>query len=130
MRIERAIRHRLPLGLTPMIDVVFLLVVFFMLVSTFAQPGSIALEQAAARGATTRDRKVIHVHIPISGPITVDGNPVFLATLTRSVQRRLSGQRERAVRVRADQAVPLQRLVEVLDRLKLVGATDLRLANQ
>lgn len=130
MRIERATQRRLRLGLTPMIDVVFLLVVFFMLVSTFVQPSNIGLEQAPARGATKRDSKLLHVHIRASGAITVDGKPVSLTALARPVHSRLLGQRDLTARVSADQAVPLQRLVEVLDRLKLAGATDLILVNQ
>lgn len=113
-----------------MIDVVFLLVVFFMLVSTFVEPGSIALEQATARGTTKGDSEAMRVHIHATGAITVDDESVPLATLAHSVRSRLTSHREFAVRVRADPAVPLQRLVEVLDRLKLAGATDLTLASQ
>lgn len=131
MRIEPPTqRHRLRLGITPMIDVVFLLVVFFMLVSTFVDPSSISLEQTAAPGATTGDSEAIRVHIHASGGIDVDGEPVPLANLTDSLQRRLRKNQAYPVRVQADHAVSLQRLVQVLDRLKWAGASMLTLTSQ
>lgn len=129
MLIERPLRRRLRLGLTPMIDVVFLLVVFFMLVSTFLEPTSIALEHAATPGSAKADAETIRVHVQASGAIDVDGERVPLATLVHRVQGRLLINPQRPVLVRADPVVPLQRLVAVLDRLESAGASNVILAS-
>jgi biopolymer transport protein ExbD len=130
MRIERPPPRRWRLGLTPMIDVVFLLLVFFMLVSTFVEPGSIALEQDTAPVTPMGNSAAIRVHIHGTGAITVDDELVPLATLANAVRSLLTSHGGLAVRVRSDPAVPLQRLVEVVDHLRLAGATDLILASQ
>lgn len=113
-----------------MIDVVFLLVVFFMLVSSFVEPRSIVLAQAGALDETKRRDEAAQVHIGGSGAITVDGQSVTLADLAGHLTSRPRHEQELTVRVSADQQVPLQRLVEVLDRLEAAGASNLTLTNQ
>lgn len=115
-------RPRRKPSLTPMIDVVFLLLVFFMLASRFGTDMQLPLKLA---GASTS---------PYSGPprlvviepdaVRLNGTELAQAALTEALAPLMSAP-EDAVILRAADGVSLQRLVEVMDRLAGAGMTNL-----
>jgi biopolymer transport protein ExbD len=77
MRLNRPVRRRGVMNLTPLIDVVFLLLVFFMLASTFLKFGSVPLETAGGGAGKALDRdKVALIHVGTGNAYRVDGRPV------------------------------------------------------
>ncbi len=77
MRLNRPVRRRGVMNLTPLIDVVFLLLVFFMLASTFLKFGSVPLETAGGGAGNQVERdKVALIHIGADDAYRVDGRPV------------------------------------------------------
>ncbi|MEO0619192.1 MAG: biopolymer transporter ExbD [Pseudomonadota bacterium] len=75
MRLARAARARRAIGLTSLIDVVFLLLVFFMLSSTFLKFGMVTIDTAGASdGQGTADlSKVVLVHVAKDRGVRVNG---------------------------------------------------------
>lgn len=102
---------RRPLSMTPLIDVIFLLLLFFMLSSTFSRFGEIELSNAtpgAAATAEATERVFVQV-----GPerLVLNGTPVALDVLAAQID---SGQ----VLISLDADTTAQRLVDVLARLR------------
>lgn len=73
MRLADASKSRRAIGLTPLIDVVFLLLVFFMLASTFLKFGTVKLETAGASSSPANASDVILIHVAGGGQLRVDG---------------------------------------------------------
>ncbi len=122
----RARRHRQLISLTPLIDVVFILLVFFMLASSFLDWRSIGLTapQAGDAGATIEGALLVEVR---AQGVRLAGRPVTEDELERQLRVRLAEKPDQTVFVKAGQGVPLQRVVSVLDRLTAAGATGLSL---
>lgn len=129
MRIEPLSPRRRPWGLTPLVDVVFLLLVFFMLVSNWQDLRSLEL-QAPAEAAGAGTEGAVLVRVLKDGSLALNGLPVDLTELAVQVKANLSHTPEQPVRVRPAAAVPLQRLVDVLDRLRSSGVRHLKLVNE
>ena len=135
MRFEPSSRKRRRPGLTPLIDVVFLLLVFFMLASSFGAEGSLPLRvatEAAAdhlgnTGDIAAEREAIHIVLSAEGRIRVNGGAVRKDELSAALQRALADDRDRPVRVLSHADSPLQAIVTVLAELERVGAGDVRL---
>ncbi len=114
------------IGLTPLIDVVFILLVFFMLASSFLDWRAIDLgapAEAKARGAMTG---ALLVEVRPDG-LRLAGETVSLDTLAARVGARLAQKPDQRVLVKPAADVVLQSAVQVLDRLAAAGATDLSL---
>ena len=97
--------------MTPLIDVVFLLLLFFMLTSTFSTFGEIELNQAASGGAEQEqpsDRAFVQLG---QERLTLNGAPVTLETLAEGVDSGL-------VLVSLDEDTTAQRVVDLLVRLR------------
>lgn len=113
-------RKRSLISLTPLIDVVFILLVFFMLASNFLQFRSFELS-AAGPGAAKADRPAaLTVAITADG-MTLEGRPVDAATLPARLTEALRGDQKRPVLVKPAAGVPLQRAISVLDLLRASG---------
>ena len=138
MRFEPSSRKRRRASLTPLIDVVFLLLVFFMLATSFGTEASLPLRigtLAAANsqvGDTAGDAKPEAIRIALSadGQIRVNDRAVREDELSAVVERALADDRVRPVRVLSDGDSQLQAIATVLAELERVGAEDVGLALQ
>ncbi|CUK08248.1 Biopolymer transport protein ExbD/TolR [Ruegeria denitrificans] len=102
---------RRPLAMTPLIDVIFLLLLFFMLTSTFSKYGEIELSAATTGGATSdtpQDRAFVQLG---TDRLDLNGTPVTFEDLTAQVT---TGQ----VLVSLDPDTTAQRLVDLLVLLR------------
>ena len=120
-------RGRRPLiSLTPLIDVVFILLVFFMLASSFLDWRSIDLTAPSPTVAGSATEGSLLVEVRADG-VRLSGAPVSLDELAARVGERLVLDADQRVLVRPAAGVPLQEVVAVLDRLADAGVVDLSL---
>ncbi len=121
-------RPRPRLNIAPLIDVVFLLLVFFMLTSRFIDSASIdlSMSRASAPGQNTGD--VLLVDVRLDGELRLNGLTLALDDLGPELAARAGADVDRPVAVRAEARVAVQRLVDVMDRIQAVGMSNIRLA--
>lgn len=115
-------RRRPIIGLTPLIDVVFILLIFFMLASSFVEWRAIPLEVPRAGPETTSEVPGVLVRIQRGGKVDLNGIPVAGGDLSRGVSRLLGRSPSMRILVQPQAGVPLQDVVRVLDELSQAGA--------
>lgn len=115
--------RRRRLSLTPLIDVVFLLLLFFMLTSTFTRFSELPLSAAAA-GAAATDARPVFVRLAPEA-LSVNGTPATLDELPAAV-RALLPEGEGGVLVSLQGAVTAQRLTDLLVALRAVAGAQIR----
>ena len=119
--LSRARAHRRP-SLTPMVDVVFLLLVFFMLAARFGLDRVIPLSPPGeTRGAYEGAPRLVTVK---PGAVLLNGQPLPAEALAPALRRLMPGP-EAAVVLQTRDGADLQRLVSVLDRLSGAGLANL-----
>ena len=109
------------MNMTPMIDVVFLLLVFFMLVSSFDRDAPIKISKAGAGGAISGPPRLVDI-APDS--LRLNGQPVPPGDLAIALDRVVSDRADTVV-LRPRAGAELQRLVDVLSLLNEQGFTAL-----
>ncbi|MFC1733851.1 ExbD/TolR family protein, partial [candidate division KSB1 bacterium] len=97
-----------------MSDLVFLLLIFFMLTSTLVSPNAVKLLLPDSNSRTIA-KQTITIELNDSFEYYLDGKPITLLTLTPMLNERLKGQAEATVVLRADKSVPLQFVVNIID---------------
>lgn len=120
------------INLTPLIDVVFLLLIFFMVSTTFDRHAElkIALPQASAE-PTSSESQIIDLVIDAGGRYFVNGRELVNtqpATLREVLAQYLEGERERPLIIRADARTPHQAVVTALDVASRLGISRLSIA--
>lgn len=132
MRIEAAPPRRRPLSLTALIDVVFILLVFFMLVTRLVNWGQLELSLAVADGGAPTASQPLDMATLRVLPETVmlDGRQLSVARAAEMLSRRAGEAPGLRVFLAPEPAVPLQRLVVVLETLQRAGLDNVRLLDQ
>jgi len=126
MRIEPLRRPRRALRLASLVDIVFLLLVFFMLVSRLDVPQTLIVEVPSEASAGTLQGAVL-VRLGNDGSLDVNGRPIGIERLAGAILPFLAKDPDVRVLVQSAREAPLEKLVRVLDRLRGAGAQDLRL---
>lgn len=112
------------LDLTPMIDVVFLLLIFFLITSIFSRP-SLPLNLPEAETAQLADEPEVSVALKVDGTMLLNGRQIALAELYPALRARYEGKKKGGITLLSDKGVPFGRVVEVMDQAKKAGAEDI-----
>ena len=118
------------LDISPLIDVVFLLLIFFMVTATFVKDLQLDLERPGASSGVKTDAKSLRVFIDRAGQVYVDELPVQPWMVQSRVRDLLRGAPGTNVLVVTDRRVPAEKLIEVVDQIRLAGATDVGVATE
>jgi biopolymer transport protein ExbD len=114
-------KRALILNVLPLIDVLFLLLIFFMISTTFLSQPAIKLDLPEAAHAETVRQTPLVVYVDPSGRVYLNDEPVEIPLLGEALRRKLEGDPEKSVTFKADSRVSHGRVVEVLDVLKGAG---------
>ncbi len=125
MRIPTRQPRRPVMSLTPLIDVVFILLLFFMLASSFVEWSSFPLAATGDRQSTAvDDAPQLIIALDSSGGLRYDGIALTESDVRRVVSAALHDRPRPRFVVRADAEVTVRRIVEILDLLSQAGVTD------
>ncbi len=128
MRLEIPARPRRRLiSLTPLIDVVFILLLFFMLASNLTRLHAVPLDAQASQQTQAEDEPALLLRIQADGQLDLNGELVSAALLPELLREQLRRAPDLRVLVQPDDAVPLQVTLGVFDRLAAAGVPRLRL---
>jgi biopolymer transport protein ExbD len=130
MEFEGRSRIRNQLDIAPLVDVVFLLLVFFMLTSTFSRPEAIEVVLPEADSGETVDETPIEVVLDRDGGVRRGGAAVTLEELQAGITARLAEDAERAIGVTADAEASVRQMMDVIDRVRLGGGRNLAFATR
>jgi len=121
----RESRRQITIELTSMIDVVFLLLIFFLITTTFVRPNDRTIPVDLPKGVSgtkTGDDKKIVVVIGSEGGVHIDGGAALDGVAFEESMRQAHAETPDAeVMVRGDQEATHGRIVEILDSIKSVG---------
>lgn len=116
---------------TNLIDVVLLLVFFFMITSSFAANGKklpVNIPKASAAVSTEKDNMT--VQITKAGNLFIAGKAIEEEALKEQIKKWVATSPDRAVMVEADEGVNYGNVIKILDRIRTAGAINVGLATK
>ena len=119
-------RRNKRLPLTPLIDCVFILLVFFMLQTKFLRPQTIEFNRAAGVAGAVSDTNIISVELHSNGTTWLNGDMSDMEALSNHAAENTSPDTTRVV-LRVDPGVVLQRAVDVMDLFNRHGIYSISL---
>ncbi|NBS14366.1 MAG: biopolymer transporter ExbD [Verrucomicrobia bacterium] len=117
------------IDMAPLIDVVFLLLIFFMLTSSFSLP-SLQIKLPTAQGQPDSSPEVILVAVDAQGTISIQGQPVPLPLFEERLRVLASGQTDRKIHFRGDRGMDYGLFVELMDRARQIGFVQFHLVHE
>jgi biopolymer transport protein ExbD len=132
MLVHRKKRNRtqVQVPLTSLIDIVFLLLIYFLLTTNFLVEEGIKVKLPQAKASSPQTEEVITVYVDEKGRAYLREREVPLNELLDQLREMIGTDRNRLVVVRADRSVILNHAVKVMDIAKAAGAGRLSLATE
>jgi biopolymer transport protein ExbD len=124
-RIEQ--ERQASIDLSPLIDVVFILLIFFIVTSVFIKDPGVPVDKPQAVTAEELENDLILLAITQAGEVIYDHSNIGIAGVRSTVAALLLAD-ERPIVIQADRQVTTELLVRVIDEAKLGGATSVNIA--
>ena len=128
MDFEGRARIHSHLDIAPLIDIVFLLLVFFMLTSTFLVPEAIELELPESKSAIPAEVTPIIVSLNQTGELALNDESLSLEQLQQAIKPLIAQDVEAAITLKSDARTEVQLLLKVMDEIRAAGGTNVGLA--
>jgi biopolymer transport protein ExbD len=116
------------IDLTPMLDVVFIMLIFFIVTSTFVKESGVDVSRPNADTAVVTDSNSIQIGITSSNQIFMDKRQIDKRAVRANVERGLAENPGAAVIIVADADSKTETLIEVMDQSRLAGAESVSVA--
>ncbi len=116
------------INLTPLIDMVFILLIFFAVNSTFVKLPGVEVDQPSAKSTTVQKSSNILIAVTDAGDIWIDKKKVDLRRVRGVIERMFLESPDASVVVLSDQDSRTGVVVEVIDQARLAGASKVAIA--
>ena len=132
MNFRQLRRPEVSINLTPLIDVVFLLLIFFMVSTSFSELTQLVVDLPEAEGTPASADNTLLLVVDVQGNMTLDGEPVpnDASGLSAALRQRLSGNADISVTLSADAMTPHQYVVTAIDVAAQLHITRLTIATE
>lgn len=140
--LENEIRQKPKMNFTPLIDIIFLLVVFFMLSTSFVKIEALNMFVAkdeveevlknlspAQKAVQKFNNLEVLVQLDASG-ISVNGTPVSAPDFLHQLRQKISASSSGNLKISVGEGVDVQKLVEVIDMAQLANAKDVQIVSK
>ena len=127
-------RHVTPEGqendvdITPMLDIVFIMLIFFIVTTSFVKESGVTVNRPTASTAEAKEGSSILVAIRANGEIWIDKRAIDMRAVRANVERLKAESPEGAVVIQADEYAPTGLLVKVMDQIRLAGIDNISVA--
>ena len=116
------------IDLTPMLDVVFIMLIFFIVTTSFVKEAGIDVNRPSANTAERKEHGNILIAIRDNGDVWIDKRAVDIRAVRANVERLHAENPEGSVVIIADEASETGVLVQVMDQVRMAGVLNVSIA--
>jgi biopolymer transport protein ExbD len=118
------------IDMTPMLDIVFIMLIFFIVTSSFVKESGIDVNRPTAQTATRKEQGNIIVAIKPNGDVWIDKRLVDIRAVRANVARLHAEQPLGSVVIAVDKETKVKDLTQVMDQIRLAGIMNASIATE
>ena len=130
MKLGRKKTRKVQINITSLIDVLFLLLIFFMVSSTFVEKPGMDLELPESESSTLKEVKDMVLQIQPDDKMFLNGKDVSMSNIRTYLEEEYRNNPDAALILKADKAVTHGKVVSIMDLAKQLGITKLIIATR
>lgn len=116
------------LNMAPLIDMVFLLLIFFLVTTSFVREAGVEVKRPKAQTASSKEKADMIIGVTENGQVFIEGKTIDVRSVRARMERFLSEAPDGSVVIVADQQSATGVVVQVLDACRLAGVGEISLA--
>ncbi|MCI0652967.1 MAG: biopolymer transporter ExbD [Methylococcaceae bacterium] len=118
------------IDLTPMMDMAFIMLIFFIVTASYVKESGIDVNRPSAETAERKERGNIVISIRADGEVWIDKRVVDIRAVRANVERLHAENPLGSVIIAADRETKTHHLIEVMDQVRMAGITDAAIATE
>ena len=130
MDFDRGKRSIKPISMVPMINVVFLLLIFFLVAGTVKEIDVIDVELPEADSGELLDEGHVRILLGRYDEVIINDHPVAISDVKQVLEEELANNKQRVITIKADARMRASRMIEVMNQIKAAGGVNLSLTTQ
>ena len=118
------------IDMTPMLDIVFIMLIFFIVTTSFVKESGIDVNRPTAQTATRKEQGNIIIAIKATGDVWIDKRLVDIRAVRANISRLHAEQPLGSVVIAADKDTKVKVLTQVMDQIRLAGIMNASIATE
>ena len=119
---------KVDINMGPLIDMVFLLLIFFVVTTSFVKEAGIDVQKSTAQTAEKKERGNVMIGVSADGEVYMEGKKVDIRSIRPLIERAMAEDPEAGVVIVADKESDTGEVIMVMDQCRLAGAKDVSIA--
>ena len=128
--ISQAVEEAEEPNITPMLDVVFILLIFFIVTENFIKDPGLEINRPDSETAEITENAAILIAIGPAGEIFMDGRRIDVRQVKANVIRLMAENPQGAVVMQADEKATAEKIIAVMDEVREAGVIDISIASE
>ena len=116
------------INITPLLDIVFIMLIFFVVTTSFVREAGIEVNRPTAQTAERKEHASILIAIAPNGEIWIDQRAVDIRSVRAAVERLRAENPEGTVVIQGDREAQIGLLVQVMDQVRKAGVSNVSIA--
>ena len=117
--------EEMDINITPMLDIVFIMLIFFIVTTSFVKETGIDPKRPVAETASAKPRGNILIGVDTGGQIWMNNRQIELSQIRQLVEDAVAETPESSVVLVSDETSPTGVLIDIMDQVRLSGVTDI-----
>jgi biopolymer transport protein ExbD len=122
------VEDEIDLNITPMLDIVFIILIFFVVSTSFVKESGVDVNRPSASTAERKERGNIMIGITEDNSVWIDKRQVDIRAVRANIERLHAENPEGAVVIQADRDARTGVLVQIIDQSRLAGVSNVSIA--
>ena len=128
--ISQAVEEAEEPNITPMLDVVFILLIFFIVTANFIKDPGLEINRPDSETAEITENAAILIAIGPAGEIYMDGRRIDVRQVKANVIRLMAENPQGAVVMQADEKATAEKIIAVMEEVREAGVIDISIASE
>jgi len=125
---NRRTKEETEINLTPMLDVVFIMLIFFIVTTSFVKEAGVQVNRPSASTATQKGKANIIVAIRSNDEIWIDKRIVDLRAVRANIEKLKSLNSQNSIVIQSDKEAKTDTLIKVMDQIRLAGIHEISIS--
>ena len=126
---EEEKKELISINITPLIDIVFLLLIFFMLATSFIQKSTMEVNLSSGTSQSIENKNVITIILKKDGNISLNTKLIDLLNIKKEITKKLEQNSNYIFLIKCHKKVEVQKIIRLIEEIRLAGTNKIQLRN-
>ena len=126
---EEEKKELISINITPLIDIVFLLLIFFMLATSFIQKSTIEVNLSSGTSQSIEKKNIITIILKKDGNISLNTKLIDLLNIKKEITKKLEQNSNYIFLIKCHKKVEVQKIIRLIEEIRLAGTNKIQLRN-